>query len=104
MKPILVYITTQDEKQAEMIGISLVKKKLASCTNIIPEIHSQYIWKGSMHHEKEAVLIVKSFEEKFEELERLVNKKHTYEVPCIIAIPIIKGGKEYLQWSQKQCK
>ncbi len=103
MKPILVYITTPDEKDAEMIGTTLVKKKLASCVNILPGIHCQYIWKGKFQHDKEVAMLVKTFDTKYKQLEKTVRKLHCYENPCIIALPITKGSKEYLTWSKKQC-
>ena len=103
MKPILVYITAPDEKDAEMIGTTLVKRKLASCINIIPGMHSLYIWKGKFQHDKEVLMIVKTFDIKYKQLERQVKKIHCYDTPCIIAVPVAKGSKEYIQWSKKQC-
>jgi periplasmic divalent cation tolerance protein len=103
MKPLLVYITTPDEKDAEMIGTALVKRKLASCVNILPGIHSQFMWKGKFQHEKEVAMLVKTQDTKYSQLEKTVKRMHCYENPCIIAIPITKGSKEYLQWSKKQC-
>jgi len=102
MKPILVYITAPDEKDAEMISTALVKRKIAFCTNIVPGMHSQYFWKGSLQHDKEVILIVKTFDKKFKQIEKVVKKMHCYETPCIMAIPIIKISKEYLQWAKKQ--
>ncbi len=103
MKPILVYITVPDEKDAEAIGATLIKKKLASCVNIIPGIHSQYLWKGKFQHDKEVCMLIKTFDTKYSQLEKAVKKLHCYETPCIVAIPIKKGNKEYLKWSKKQC-
>ena len=104
MKPLLVYITAPDEKDAEMIGATLIKKKLASCVMTLPGMHSQYIWKGKFQHDKEVLMIVKTFDTKYKQLEKTVKKLHCYETPCIIAVPVIRGSKEYLQWSKKQCK
>ena len=103
MKPIIVYTTAPDEKDAEMMGATIVKKKLAVCVNIMPGGHSQYIWKGKFQHDKEVFLIIKTWDTKYEQLEKTIKALHCYENPCIIAIPIIKGSKEYLQWSKKQC-
>jgi periplasmic divalent cation tolerance protein len=103
MKPLLVYITTPDEKDAEMIGANLVKKKLASCVNILPGMHCQFIWKGKFQHDKEVIMLVKTYDAKYAQLEKMVKKLHCYETPCIIALSIVKGSKEYLIWSKKQC-
>ncbi len=102
MKPILVYVTTADEKDAEMIGATLVKQKLASCVMTLPGMHSQYIWKGKFQHDKEVLMIIKTFDAKYKKLEKIVKKLHCYETPAIIAVPIIKASKEYLKWSKKQ--
>lgn len=104
MKPLLVYITTPDEKDAEMIGANLVKKKLASCVNILPGMHCQFIWKGKFQHDKEVVMLVKTYDTKYAQLEKTVKKLHCYENPCIVAIPITKGSKEYLSWSRREVK
>ncbi|MBI4146890.1 divalent-cation tolerance protein CutA [Candidatus Woesearchaeota archaeon] len=101
MKPILVYVTTADEKDAEMIGATLIKQQLASCVNILPGMHSQYIWKGKFQHDKECMMIIKTFDTKYKKLEKTVKKLHCYENPCIIAVPISKISKEYLDWSMK---
>ena len=103
MKPLLVYITASDEKDAEMIGATLIKKKLASCVMTLPGMHSQYIWKGKFQHDKEVLMVIKTFDTKYKQLEKTVKKIHCYETPCIIAVPVIRGSKEYLQWSKKQC-
>ncbi len=102
MKPLLVYITAADEKDAEMMGATLVKKKLASCVMTLPGMHSQYLWKGSFQHDKEVLMIVKTFDTKYKQLEKTVKKLHCYETPCIIGMPITKISKEYLKWSKKQ--
>ena len=103
MTPLVVYITAPDEKDAEMIGATLVKKKLASCVMTLPGVHSQYIWKGKFQHDKEVLMVIKTFDTKYAQLEKAVKKIHCYETPCIIAIPVVKGSKEYLQWSKQQC-
>jgi len=103
VKPLLVYITASDEKDAEMIGATLIKKKLASCVMTLPGMHSQYIWKGKFQHDKEVLMVIKTFDTKYKQLEKTVKKIHCYETPCIIAVPVIRGSKEYLQWSKKQC-
>jgi periplasmic divalent cation tolerance protein len=103
MKPLLVYITAPDEKSAEILGAMLVKKKLASCVMTIPGMHSQYIWNGKFQHDKEVLMMAKTFDSKFKSLEKTVKKIHSYDIPCIIAVPVTKGSKEYLTWSKKQC-
>jgi len=102
MKPLLVYITTKNENEAKKIAEHVIRKKLASCANIIPGMKSIYKWKGKMVKDNEALLILKTFDNRYSKLEKEVKKIHSYTVPCIIALPIQKGNKEYLQWSKKQ--
>ena len=102
MKPIIVYVTAQDERNAEMIGAILVKKRLASCVMTIPGLHSQYMWKGKFQHDKEVLMMVKTFDTKYKQVEEIIKKRHCYETPCIIGVPINKISKEYLKWSKKQ--
>ena len=99
MKPLICYITTHDKKSAENIGAELLKKKLASCIMTIPAIHSQYAWKGKIVHDKESLLMIKTFDTKFDALRKLVIQLHPYEVPCIIATPITFAHPEYIKWS-----
>jgi len=102
MKPIIVYVTAQDERNAEMIGAILVKKRLASCVMTIPGLHSQYMWKGKFQHDKEVLMMIKTFDTNYNQLEKAIKKKHCYETPCIIGVPVIKISKEYLKWSKKR--
>lgn len=104
MKPLLCYITTHDKKSAEEIGKELLKKKLASCIMTIPAIHSQYMWKGKLVHDKESLLIIKTFDTKFESLRKSVIGIHPYELPCIIASPITFAHPEYIKWSLEAIK
>ncbi|MEM3154510.1 MAG: divalent-cation tolerance protein CutA [Candidatus Woesearchaeota archaeon] len=101
MKPILVHVTAPDERDAEMIGTNLVKKKLASCVMMLPGIHSQYIWKGKFQHDKEVLLLIKTFDTKYRQVEKTIKKLHCYETPAIFAVPITKISKEYLKWSKQ---
>jgi periplasmic divalent cation tolerance protein len=103
MKPLLVYITTKDQKEAEKIASVVLKKRLASCANIIPKISSQYWWKGKLVKDAESVLLLKTFDINFAKLEKAVKQQHSYTVPCIVAFEIKRGNKDYLRWSKKEC-
>lgn len=100
-KMILVYITCIDVKQAKMIAKHLMDKRLAACVNIFPEMIPMVFWppkSGIIEEGKETVLIVKSIEEKFEEIDSEVTKIHSYEVPCIFSIPVSNVNKKYFDW------
>ena len=96
---IIVLITTPSRKVGEQIANNLLDKKLAACVNILAPIHSHYTWKGEINRDEEFLLIVKSRAEIFQDqLVPAVQKDHPYEVPEIIALPILMGSESYLEW------
>jgi periplasmic divalent cation tolerance protein len=95
---ILCLVTIDDLKKASEIANVLVEKKLAACVNIIPQIQSIYRWKGEICNDTEHVMIIKTREDLFKELEAEVIKLHPYEVPEIISFNIHQGFSEYLRW------
>ena len=94
---IFVYITCSDREEAEKIAGLLVKKKFVACVNYFP-IGSIYRWKCKIEKGKEHALICKTIRENFEKIEKEVKKIHSYENPAILAIPIIDGSREFLDW------
>jgi len=95
---IVVLITAPSREEGERIGESLIRAKLAACVNIIPSIHSIFFWEGKLCKEDEVLLVIKSRKEIFDSLIEHVKKLHSYTVPEIIALPVINGYKDYLQW------
>jgi len=95
---IVVLITTSSLDEAKSIGSSLIEDKLAACTNVIPSVESIFRWQGEVCNEKEAMLIVKTRRNIFKDLQAKVMELHSYDVPEIIALPIIDGNSDYLQW------
>lgn len=102
MKPLLVYITARDKKQAMTLGRTLVEERLAACANISGRIDSFYFWEGRLCREHEAALIVKTSHELLNRLVKRVKTLHSYSVPCIVALPIIGGNKNFLAWVKKE--
>lgn len=100
--PVIVYITTSDYQEAKKIGEEIVKLRLAACANILGNVESLYWWKGDLEKAKERILILKTTKNKVEEIKKQVKKLHSYENPCVIAIPIIEGSEEYLDWIKKE--
>ena len=94
----LTYITTKNEEEALTLANLAVKKNLAACGNIFPKMKSIYKWNNKLQNDKETVLILKTNSNKYPLLEKLILEKHSYEVPCILKIPISDGNKEYLKW------
>ena len=95
---IVVYITVSSPEEGERIAKALVEKKLASCVSIVPGLRSIYHWQGKICDERELLLIAKTRGSLFERLEVEVKSIHSYKVPEIIALPIVKGSKEYIDW------
>ncbi|MFH0855362.1 MAG: divalent-cation tolerance protein CutA [Candidatus Omnitrophota bacterium] len=95
---IIILITAKERKEAEKIAKSLIKNKLAACVNIVSGIKSFFLWQGKLNQVEETLLIVKSRKEKFNKIAKLVKASHSYDVPEIIAMPIVSGFKPYLSW------
>jgi len=95
---IIVLVTAKDNSEARSIADRLVGQKLAACVNIIDDIQSIYQWEGKLQDDREVMLIVKSRTDLFERIAAEVKAMHSYSVPEIIALPIVAGHKDYLNW------
>lgn len=95
---IVVYITAPSEDDAARIAQALVGQKLAACVNIVKNIRSIYSWQGKIEDDIEVLMIVKTQKKHFDALSEKVKELHSYDVPEIIALPILKGSDDYLEW------
>jgi len=95
---IVVLVTCGFEEEALKIAHSLVEERLAACVNLVSPVRSIYRWEEKIWDEKEWLLIIKTQKNRFEELEKRVKALHSYSVPEIIGLPIIKGSSPYLEW------
>ena len=95
---IVIFITTSNKKEAEKIARGLLKERLCACTNIVEKLDSLFWWKDKLEKAKESLLIVKTKKSLLPKLIKKVRSLHSYEVPEIIALPIIGGNKDYLDW------
>ena len=95
---IVVLVTAKNKTEAKKIAQGLVKQKLAACVNIVDKVDSIFFWAGKIDQASEALLIIKSKKEKLPKIIKLVKSLHSYEVPEIIALPIVSGDKPYLRW------
>jgi len=106
MNPILVFIDCQDKQEAEGISRILLKKRLVVCVNIITNpVHSLYFWPPKSKYIEDAqeiILLAKTFDEKWNEIEKTVSKIHSYDTPGILAIPLSHVSKKYLAWMKKE--
>ena len=98
-KHIIVLITVPSEQVGEQIATALLEANLAACINMVAPIRSLYTWEGVINDDEEILLIIKSRVELFESrLVPAVQAVHPYDVPEIIALPILMGSKSYLDW------
>lgn len=95
---IVVFVTAPSEDDAAVIARALVEQKLAACVNIVRNIRSIYSWQGKIEDDAEVLMIVKTQTKHFDALSEKVKELHSYDVPEIIALPILKGSDDYLEW------
>ncbi len=97
-KEIIVFITAPNEDEAAGIARSLVEARLAACVNIVKNIRSIYAWQGNIEDASETLMIAKTQNTLFDALSAKVRELHSYDVPEIIALPIVDGSEDYLKW------
>lgn len=95
---LIVFVTASSKEEAQKIAQGLLREKLAACVNIVENVDSHFWWQGKLDRAKEVFLIIKTRKSLFHKLAKKVKYLHSYEVPEIIALPIIAGNKQYLDW------
>lgn len=99
MKSYIVILTTTDsETVAKNIAKTLVRERLAACVQIVPKITSFYMWKGKINSEEEYLLLIKTKQQLFSEVQSRILNLHNYQLPELIALPIERGFDKYLTW------
>jgi periplasmic divalent cation tolerance protein len=100
---IVIFVTCANKEEAKKIAKALVEAKESACVNIIDGIDSIFWWQGKTDMAKESLLIIKSKKSKLPRIIKRVKALHSYQVPEIIALPIIGGEKKYLRWIDESC-
>lgn len=98
----IVYVTAGDVAEARRIGHAAVEARLAACANIIDGMSSIYWWEGRVQEASEAVLLLKTTEDRLAALIARVNELHSYDCPCIEALPVAAGFQPYLDWVTRE--
>ncbi|MFA5119073.1 MAG: divalent-cation tolerance protein CutA [Candidatus Omnitrophota bacterium] len=91
-------VTASNKEEAQKIASGLVESRLVACVNIVDSVRSVFRWQGKIDRAAEALLVIKTRKALIKKLIKKVKSLHSYEVPEIIALPIIDGSKEYLEW------
>jgi periplasmic divalent cation tolerance protein len=100
----LIYITAKDHDEAEKIGQELVKERLAAGVNIFDKVKSLYWWEGKIRQEGEALIIAQTKESLVSLLIERVKSLHSYVCPCVVALPVKTGNKEFIDWVINETK
>jgi periplasmic divalent cation tolerance protein len=93
---LIIFTTTPNETEAENIAMLLVEQKLAACVQVLPKIKSFYFWEGKVQRDDEFLLLIKTTDEKFPQVESFIKANHSYETPEVIAIQADKISTHYL--------
>jgi len=101
---IVIFVTVGNSKDAALLAKSLVEKRLAACVNLLPGVASWYWWEGKVTEDQEVLLMMKTSRDHFPALEKEILRVHSYAVPEVIALPIVEGSKNYLNWIEESLK
>lgn len=97
---IVVLSTCGSEEEAAKLARSLVEQRVAACVNVVPRVRSYYRWKGEIESADEYLLVIKSSRGCMAALLSVLENEHSYEVPEVIAVPVVDGAPNYLNWLQ----
>ncbi len=95
---LVVLVTVPDKEVADSLSKTLVEERLVACAQVLPGITSHYSWEGQLECSAEVLVVLKTPEGRFDELERRVRQLHPYEVPQIVALPTSHVEEHYAQW------
>ena len=95
---IVVLSTCSSEEEAERLARLLVERRLAACVSVVPGVKSYYRWKGAVESAGEWLLLVKSSRDLFPALSVVLEQEHSYELPEVLALPVVEGAPNYLNW------
>ena len=100
--PIIVLITSPNTAEAKRIADALLGERLAACVSTLPGVSSRYRWQGRLEDATEVLLIVKSHRPLLDAIIKRVKAMHSYDVPEIIALPVVGGNEDYLKWLESE--
>lgn len=101
---IVILSTCETPGDARRIARHLVEQRLAACVNVVPQVTSVYRWKGAIEEATEVLLVIKSSRPLFGALQRELARVHPFEIPEIVALPLIDGSHRYLDWLESELR
>lgn len=102
MTACMLYITAEDRAEALKVGRALVEARLAACANVFDGVTSVFWWEGKVQDEPECSLVCKTREDLVEAAVAKVKEVHSYDVPCVVAVPIKDGNPDFLAWIEDE--
>lgn len=104
MEPVLLYVTAATIEAARAMARVVVEERLAACANLIEGMTAIYRWNGTLQEEREVVLLLKTTTDRQEALIARLREVHDYEIPCIVALPIVAGNPDFLKWIREETR
>jgi periplasmic divalent cation tolerance protein len=98
MDMMFIYVTARDRAEALSIGRTLVEERLVACVNVLGGVHSLYWWEGKVQEDDEALFVAKTRSELAQRVVARVKELHSYQTPCVVALPIADGNPDFLDW------
>lgn len=95
---VVIFISAGTDEEARTVGRALLEHRAAACVSIAPNVTSIFWWQGTLETAQEHLLMVKTRASNVEDVVRLVKEVHSYKMPEVIAVPIIGGNQQYLDW------
>lgn len=95
---LIVFTTAPNSAEAESLALKIIEAKLAACVQVLPQMKSFYYWENAVQNESEYLLLIKTIDEKFDDLEQFIKTNHSYTIPEIVAVSAEKVSADYLYW------
>lgn len=102
MEHIRVVLITISRDEADKLALAIVEKRLAACVNVVPKITSYFWWDDAVQKDDESMLIVKTTQQRFDNLLKFVRANHPYDLPEVIALPLSDAFGDYVDWVKKE--
>jgi periplasmic divalent cation tolerance protein len=99
---IVVFNTCVSAGEAETLARELVEARLAACVTVVPQVQSYYRWNDKIEHSAEYLLMIKTSRELFDQLRLKLEESHSYELPEVLALPVVAGSPNYLAWLESE--